>query len=438
MIWLKWLYPGLGIKRWFLLIFMGVFFVAEGLLMVQGGNLTTLVEEPLRRILRDYAGSTSNVHLGIVVVISGLVISGIGFRRLMKNIIGELAPERSSGVGEKLLRQYYLKKGPKIVAIGGGTGLATLLRGLKQETSNITAIVAVTDDGGSSGRLRGNFGMLPPGDIRNCLVALADRETTLEALFQYRFTQGGELAGHSLGNLLLAGLTQTTGNFADAVLEASRVLAVRGRVLPVTLDDVVLTAEMADGRIVSGETKMVADHCPIKRVFLVPPNCFPLKEAMDAILSADAIVLGPGSLYTSIIPNLLVPGITDAIRKSKAQVFYVCNIMTQPGETDGYSVSKHVMAIINHCGFNIIDKVIINNEEISPRLKAKYKEQGAEPVFFDSWMTKDLPVDIIASPLSSQKDLARHDPKKIVDLLMKEIQGPLPSFLKGINRTTYG
>lgn len=433
----KWLFPGLKIKRWFFVICLGVFCTAEGLLMVQNGDLATLIEMPLRNLIMNYTGIKSSALIGIVIIIIGVLIFILGFIRLMKNILNGIMPETHSKLGEKLLLHYQLKKGPKIVAIGGGTGLSTLLRGLKKVTSNITAIVAVTDDGGSSGRLRGDLGMLPPGDIRNCLVALADTENAIERLFQYRFTKGSELAGHSLGNLLLAGLTQTTGNFADAVQEASRVLAVRGRVLPVTLDNTVLTAEMADGRIVSGETSMVADQGQIKRVFLNPSNCFPLKAAIEAILAADAIILGPGSLYTSLIPNLLVPGIAEAIKRSRGKVFYICNIMTQPGETDGYTVSQHINEIINHCGFNIFDSVIVNNEIISQKILEKYREHGAEPVVCDYSNLKDLPVEVVECPLSCQNDLARHDSYKLVRIIMAQIQGALSGFLKPVNKSFF-
>ncbi|HHT62646.1 MAG TPA: YvcK family protein [Clostridia bacterium] len=355
----------------------------------------------------------------------------------MRNVLTGLVPGAGSHWGEKLLLQYNLKKGPSIVAIGGGTGLSTLLRGLKEVTSNITAIVTVTDDGGSSGRLRGDLGMLPPGDIRNCLVALADRESALERLFNYRFSQGGELAGHSLGNLLLAGLTQETGNLALAVQEVSKILAVRGQVLPVTLDNVVLAGEMHDGRIVKGETNIVSDPGRIKRVYLEPAHCTPLQEAIDAILAADAIILGPGSLYTSVIPNLLVPGITEAIRNSKAKTFYICNIMTQPGETDGYTASRHLKAIIKHCGPGVIDKVIVNNENISPKLKEKYQAQGAKPVKLDENNFRKLGVEVIQYPLCAQHDLARHDPGKTLRVLMEEIQGHT-AYLFGYAKRTSG
>lgn len=425
MMFLRWLYPGLGLKRWILLIFFGLFCAAEGLAVAQGSELISLLERPVLKLFLGYTGGVFRILAGASIVVAGIFIMGVGFKQLMRNVLAGLAPGASGRWSEKLLLQHYLKRGPRIVAIGGGTGLSALLRGLKEVTCNITAIVTVTDDGGSSGRLRGDLGMLPPGDIRNCLVALADRESAIERLFNYRFSQGKELAGHSLGNLLLAGLAQVTGNLANAVQEASKILAVRGQVLPVTLDNVVLMGEMQDGRIVQGETSMVSDSGRIKRVFLQPAECTPLKEAVDAIMAADAIILGPGSLYTSLIPNLLVPGISEAIRKSPAKTYYICNIMTQPGETDGYQASHHLQAIIDHCGPGLIDKILVNNESISSRLQMKYQAQGARPVKPDEKKLKELAVEVIQYPLCAQHDLARHDPEKIVRALMEEIQGSM-------------
>lgn len=418
----KWFYPGLGIKRWLAVICVGLFLMAEGLAIAQNTQLLNLVEKPLQQLISGYLGNFSG-PIGLIVIFFGLIFFWFGFQKLINNILSVVVPDSSQKLGKVLFQKYQLKRGPRIVAVGGGTGLSTLLRGLKEVTGNITAIVTVTDDGGSSGRLRGDLGMPPPGDIRNCLVALADTENAMEDLFNYRFSKDSELAGHNLGNLLLAGMMETTGTFASAVQEASRVLAIRGQVLPVTLDNVILKGEMADGRIVSGETKIVSDEEKIKRVFLEPRNCVPLQEAIQAILTADAIILGPGSLYTSVIPNLLVPGIVNAIKSSQANVYYVCNVMTQPGETDGYKVSHHIKAIIDHCGGNIIDKVIVNSEEISRKLVRKYRKHGSEPVLFDSNGVKELSVDMISGRFSSQTDLARHDPQKLVKVIMDNLQG---------------
>ena len=257
----------------------------------------------------------------------------------------------------------------KVVALGGGTGLSTLLRGLKQLTSKITAIVTVSDDGGSSGRLRAEMGVLPPGDIRNCLVALADSESLMTELFNYRFKGNGPLAGHSFGNLFIAAMSDITGDFDLAVKRSSDVLAIRGRVLPATCDDCVLGAILEDGRRVLGESVLATCDSPISRVFLEPGDCKPLPEALRAIDEADAIVLGPGSLYTSVIPNLLVPGMADAIATSKAVKIYVCNVMTEAGETTGYTAQRHLAAIRNHAGDEVVDWVIVSNSPISRHLR---------------------------------------------------------------------
>jgi uncharacterized cofD-like protein len=270
-------------------------------------------------------------------------------------------------VVETVYRHRQRERGPKVVAIGGGTGLSTLLRGLKEHTSNITAIVTVADDGGSSGRLRRELGVLPPGDFRNCIAALAQSELLTTQLFQYRFTEGQGLDGHSFGNLFIAAMAAVTGSFESALVESSRVLAVQGRILPSTLQDVILMADLreeVEGRLnrVAGESSITKTGGTIERVYLEPVDVRPYPEAIRAILDADLIVLGPGSLYTSIMPNLLVRDILQAIRSSRARKIYVCNVATQHGETDGYSAADHVAAILRHVGAGIVDVVLANNQ----------------------------------------------------------------------------
>lgn len=298
----------------------------------------------------------------------------------------------------------------KVVALGGGTGLSTLLRGLKQLTSKITAIVTVSDDGGSSGRLRAEMGVLPPGDIRNCLVALADSESLMTELFNYRFKGNGPLAGHSFGNLFIAAMSDITGDFDLAVKRSSDVLAIRGRVLPATCDDCVLGAILEDGRRVLGERVLATCDSPISRVFLEPGDCKPLPEALRAIDEADAIVLGPGSLYTSVIPNLLVPGMADAIATSKAVKIYVCNVMTEAGETTGYTAQRHLAAIRNHAGDEVVDWVIVSNSPISRHLREKYLAEGAEPVRYDADELRAMGVGVVEASVASETDIVRHDP----------------------------
>ena len=306
-----------------------------------------------------------------------------------------------------------LAKGPKIVVVGGGTGLSTMLRGLKAFSSNLTAIVTVADDGGGSGVLRQDLGMLPPGDIRNCILALADTEPVMEKLLQYRF-KDGMLKGQSFGNLFLAAMDGISDSFEEAVKKMSDVLAVTGRVLPVTLQDVKLCAQLEDGYVVKGESK-IGKHNDfhkgkIESVYLEPILVKPLQEAIAAIQEADMIVLGPGSLYTSVMPNLLVPGIVDAIRKSNAIKTYVCNVMTQPGETEDYSVSDHVRAIEKHSYKGIIEYCIVNSADIPESLSKKYHEDGAATVKIDADILERQGIKVIADHLVCiNNNYIRHD-----------------------------
>jgi uncharacterized cofD-like protein len=308
-------------------------------------------------------------------------------------------------------------KGPKVVVIGGGTGLGTILRGLKEITPQLTAIVTVADDGGSSGRLRREFGILPPGDIRNCLVAMADLEPLMERLMQYRFRGESNLAGHSFGNLFLTVMTEITGDFETAIRESSKVLAVRGQVLPATLEDVVLKAELSDGTIVSGESTISKSKLPIRRVFLDPVDTRTVPEAVNAINEADIVILGPGSLYTSIIPNLLVKDIAAAIQKSTAIKIYICNAMTQPGETDHYSASDHVNAIINHVGSDLIDIAIVNTKTIPDEILERYIEEGAEPVLPDLDKITEMGITPLGTEIIVKSNVIRHDTTKLAHLV---------------------
>lgn len=302
---------------------------------------------------------------------------------------------------------------PKVVVIGGGTGLSVMLRGLKEKPMDITAIVTVADDGGSSGRLRTELHMPPPGDIRNVLIALADTEPLLSQVFQYRFENGGGLAGHTLGNLMIAAMKEISGDFVTAVKQLSRVLAVRGRVLPVSREAIILHAEMEDGSIVSGESQIPTVGKKIKRVFLEPGDTKPLDETIEAIREADAILIGPGSLYTSILPNLLVNGITEEIVQSSAVKIFVCNVMTQPGETDDFSVGDHLQAIYDHVGHHLFDYVIVNNSEIPKKVQKKYAEKGATPVVLDLDRVEERGFKIIADHLVLFQTLLRHDAERL-------------------------
>ncbi|NLA58866.1 MAG: YvcK family protein [Firmicutes bacterium] len=310
---------------------------------------------------------------------------------------------------------------PAVVVIGGGTGLSTMLRGLKLKTGRITAIVTVADDGGSSGRIRSELGIPPPGDIRNTLVALANTEPLMEQLFQYRFNWGEGLEGHSFGNLFIAAMTDITGDFEEAIRTSSQVLAVRGEVLPSTLSSVTLRAEYDDGSTTTGESLIPQPGKRIRRVFLEPEHCKPLEEAITAINNADAIVLGPGSLYTSVLPNLLVPEIREAIRKSTAPKIYICNVMTQPGETDGYKASNHVEALLNHVGPGLIDYVIVNTAAVPEHLLERYRREGAVPVEPDVAEVAALGVTPITAEVISMTNLVRHDPEKLAEVIYRII-----------------
>lgn len=308
-----------------------------------------------------------------------------------------------------------LARNPRIVVIGGGTGLSVMLRGLKLKPLDITAIVTVADDGGSSGILREELQIPPPGDIRNVLSALADIEPLLAEVLKYRFQNGTGLAGHSLGNLILAAMTDITGDFVTGITELSRIFAVRGRVLPAANQAIVLKAEMEDGSIVVGESTIPKSGLAIRKVFIEPANVEPLPDAVEALQEADAILIGPGSLYTSILPNLIVPKLADAIVKSNAVKLFVCNVMTQPGETDNYSVSDHLDAIHAHIGQHLFDYVIVNDGEIPPQVQSLYAEKGSTAVHLDLEEVTRRGYKVIADTLVLFRTYLRHDAAKLSD-----------------------
>ena len=315
-----------------------------------------------------------------------------------------------------------MNRQPRIVIIGGGTGLPVLLRGLKKYPVDITAIVTVADDGGSSGRLRNDLNIPPPGDIRNVLAALSDVEPLVEEMFQHRFATSNELSGHSLGNLILAAMTSITGNFSHAIQEMSKVLNVRGKVLPAANQSVVLHAEMDDGSIVAGESKIPFTGKKIKRVFLTPQKIKPLPETIQAIRQADLIIIGPGSLYTSILPNLLVPRLGNEVCRSKAKKVYVCNLMTQAGETYNYTASDHVKAIYDHMNCAFINTILVNNKEIPPEVQEKYSEEMAKPVIFDTNRLYELGLEMMYGEIVSYHDgVIRHDTQKVAQMLYELI-----------------
>ncbi|MEM7480662.1 MAG: uridine diphosphate-N-acetylglucosamine-binding protein YvcK [Acidobacteriota bacterium] len=311
-------------------------------------------------------------------------------------------------------------RGPSLVAVGGGSGLAVLLRGLKARVDptdpaapRLTAVVTVTDDGGSSGRLRRQFGVLPPGDIRNCIAALADDEDLLARLFQYRFPNGAGLTGHSFGNLFLTALTGITGDFYQAILTAESVLSVRGRILPATQEDVRLRARGTSGRVYEGESAIGTSGEPMEAVVLDPPAPPAFPPAAEALRNADLILLGPGSLYTSILPNLLIPGVRSAIRGSSARVILLLNLMTQPGETDGFDGIGHLQAIQNLAGESLVDTVLANAAPPPEQLVRNYADSGSTPVTVDRAAFESVGVDVIEEDLLAEGDLIRHDPARL-------------------------
>lgn len=422
---LKWLYPGMRFKRWLLLFAGGVMLASLGIAVVFNYKYIDNIEEAIFRAVYLWSGSydyTFTALVGMLMVLLGFGVMLVAARFVIRSVITVLLPANSS---EKLVDLIYEKrklgKGPAITVVGGGHGLSVLLRGIKQATSNVTAVVTVADDGGSSGRLREELGMIPPGDLRNCLVALADTEPLMEKLFQHRFEGDSQLSGHSFGNLFIAAMAQVTGDVETALKESSKVLAVKGRVLPASKEFVRLDAIMEDGSVVCGESKIPEAHKKIHRVKLFPEHVEAVQSSLDALRDAEAIVLGPGSLYTSIMPNLLVEGIGDALCRSRAVKIYICNVMTQPGETDGYTASMHVKAILDHAGRNAVDYVIVNSTPVPEDLKKKYAEAGAYPVIVDEDVLKALGVGVIKADLITNHDAIHHDPKKLAESVMQVV-----------------
>ncbi len=404
----RWLVPGLQVKRWFALIFLGAVCMTLGVLILFDVKPIFYTMEFIQKVARN----VSTEWIAFAVVMFG---AGMFFKGWTKTNLSIIDGKDNQTLLEALYRKRKLNRGPKIVAVGGGTGLSMLLKGIKHITNNITAVVTVGDDGGSSGRLRNEMGVLPPGDIRNCIAALADDEDLVTKLFQYRFKSGEGLEGHSFGNLFLTALCSITGDMVRAVKESSNVLSIRGRVLPSTLDDMKLVAEMEDGRVIHGESNIPEAHGKIKRLFTDPQRCQALPEVIAAIKDADLIILGPGSLYTSVIPNLLITEIAQEIAKASAKKIYVCNIMTQPGETDGYSVSDHVSALMKHANSkNIIDAVLVN-DTMPSNLAKKYQLSGSYPVKLDVENLKKLGVRIFSRKLieDSKEGLVRHSSNRV-------------------------
>ncbi|MBI2094827.1 MAG: YvcK family protein [Candidatus Omnitrophica bacterium] len=388
----KWLYPGMRVKRW-------VFLCCFGVILCSMGFVLTITE------VQKTSGS--------LVVLTGAALVAVSIRKIIKSVVTVLLPQRENELVNIMYQKRHLERGPKIVAVGGGSGLSVLLHGLKEFTSNITAVVTVADDGGSSGRLRSQFNMPPPGDIRNCLVALADAEPMMSDLFQFRFQEAGELEGHNFGNLFILAMLKVTGDFEKAIRESSKILAIRGRVIPSTLKKVTLVAEHSDGTQTEGESNISKVASPIRRLYLKPSSCAATEDALEAIEGADAIVIGPGSLYTSILPNLLIDGIAEALARSSAPKIYVCNVMTQPHESDHLSAFDHVNAIIEHTRPEALSHVLVNTGSIPQNLLKKYAGEGALPVVMDVSRIRSLGYTVVESNIVNCIETVRHNPRRV-------------------------
>lgn len=420
----RFLYPGINLKRWGFLLFVSSLVLFAGASGILGDAFTgrRFHIQPVRKLeksVRDYWKSLRAMDRWLIV------LGGVGMvfavRRGYYAILAVVLPRGRKDFIRLAYERARRKRGPKVVAIGGGTGMPNLLLGLKEYTDNLTAIVTVADDGGSSGRLRKQFGMIPPGDFRNCLVALADEAPIMGRLFQHRFGGKGELSGHAFGNLFLAALAQTTGDFSRGLAESHRVLAVRGRVVPVTLESLKLTAKLTSGKIVKGESRIKTGGAPVERLSLVPARPKANPDALKALRDADIVCFGPGSLWTSVVPNVLVPEIREALGASRALKVYVCNIMTEPGETDTLrTASQHVEALQKYLDPGTLDAVIVNAEPPNDRLLTRYRREGATLVEVDEQRLRDLGLVVIRGKLLGPRaDYIRHDPAAISRVVIK-------------------
>ena len=419
--WISWLCPGIQLKRWLLLFTAGVIVCAFSLAVLFNNQVMGMAEELLFRIsyltTGKYGNSVTYV-IGITGMLLGICVMIYAVKRIVRSVVEAVSPESSGSLMETIFTQRKLSSGPAITAIGGGTGLSTMLRGMKFITGNCTAVVTVGDDGGSSGRLRQDLGIIPPGDLRKCLVAMADREQLMERVMQFRFKGDSYLSGHSLGNLFLAAVAETEGGMEQGLEAASQLFNVRGKVIPSTLQSIQLAADMTDGTFVLGQAEIAQARKKVRRLRMIPEKVPAVKSAVEAILNADILILGPGSLYTSVICNLLVPEIREAVLQSKAIKIYICNVMTQPGETDGYGAYDHVKAMIDYAGKQFLDYVVVNSQEISEEQKKIYKAKDQEPITPDIEKIEQLGIKVIPARLVSKSDMVRHDPQKLAQVIM--------------------
>jgi uncharacterized cofD-like protein len=411
--WLRWLTPGLRIKRWLLLLMAAELVLVLGVAyaLKEIYKIGTLPHEFFYITLQFLPYWARAVIFGIFGV--GLLL--FSYLKLTQSVLGPFLPGNSTSSVVEIIHAFRLRgRGPRIVAIGGGTGLSSLLRGLKQYTSNLSAIVTVADDGGSSGRLRDEYRILPPGDFRQCLIALADAEPLMKQLFDHRFKEGS-LNGHSFGNLFIMAMADVTGNFEHALRESGKVLAVKGTILPSTLQDVTLVASINGGTVV-GESKIPKQNAPISHVFLKPDGAQVNPEAAQAILNAELVIVGPGSLYTSIMPNLLVEGMVEAIKASPALKVYICNLAAQPGETEGYDIDDYLRVIREHIGTNLFDFVLVNSN-------LSHAPTGGQSlvIFKPVDVNRHPEVRFIASDVVNVRLPSHHDPDKLARTIMRKV-----------------
>jgi len=410
----KWFYPGMRVKRFLLIVLLGIILMGVGLIFLIDLSKFLWIKNQIKNLFIYYQIAP---HIsGFILMILGSALVILGIANINRSILNRIIPQQVNQVPEMIYLQRKLGKGPHIVVIGGGTGLYALLRGLKQYTSNITAVVTVFDSGGSSGQLRDELGVLPPGDIRNCLVALSTKEPLMTRLFQYRF-KDGSLQGHSFGNLFITAMSEVSGDFPKGVEKSSEILAIRGKVLPSSTADVTLCARLKNKKIIRGENNISQSKDRIESIFIQPSSVLPLPETIQAIREADAVILGPGSLYTSIICNLLVKNIPEAICQSNALTIYICNVMTQPGETDNYSASMHLTEVVRYLNQNCIDYVLVNSKVLSKEVTLKYQQEGACAVRDDLPIMFGERTKIIRQDLLSEHNFARHDSDKIAKLI---------------------
>jgi uncharacterized cofD-like protein len=408
----RWMYPGMHLKRWLVLMVLGVTLLGLGAAVLIVVSYRRLPEDSFIFALTG-AGLDRAIR-GALFAVAGLALIGVGIWGLMRSMISPFVA-RGDSVMEVLYTKRYLARGPRIVAIGGGTGLSVLLRGLKGYSANITAIVAVADDGGSSGRLRQQLGMVPPGDIRNCIAALADAEPLMTQLMQYRFPPGSGLDDHAFGNLFIAAMTAVTGDFEEAVRESNRVLAVRGQVLPATSVPLNLGAILASGRRLQGQVAISHAEEPIEQVTIEPGDVRGNPEALERILEADLVVIGPGSLFSSVLPNMLISDIRDAVAAATGVRVYVCNVATQPGETGSFTAAAHLEALFHHIGEGLIDYALLNSNHAARRPDGWL----GEPVRVDERRLEELPVTVIEEDLVDVTNAHRHDSAKLAAALMR-------------------